>query len=612
MQTSDNEEPAAARTARPSNSTESPKSKVEQIKEASANLRGTIAAELENDDDHVGDATNKLLKFHGTYQQDNRDTRKERRRQGAGKEFIFMVRNRIPGGKITARQLLGELDIADEFGNGTLRITTRQGIQLHGVVKHDLWKTIHRINELKLSTQSACGDVERNVVCCPAPLRQNGIRDQLQGFANEIADHLRPSTRAYHEIWVKDPETGRREQVVGPPATAEEDEPIYGKAYLPRKFKTGIALCDDNCIDVYDQDVGLLAVTEGDTLLGFNVLVGGGMGTTPSDDRCFPALAQRMAFVEPQHVLPVVTAIVLVQRDFGNRSDRRQARMKYLIHNWGVPRFKARVEEYLSTAESLCGVPAGTVPRPLPEPAAADVSHHNDHLGWHEQGDGKLFVGLPIENGRLKDDASLRLKSGLREILGRFQPSCRLTAQQNILLCDLDPQTRPDIEGLIAEYGIPTIETISTVRRFSFACPALPTCGLAITESERVLPDILTELEAELRQLELDETEFGIHMTGCPNGCARPYNCDIGLVGRSLDGKTGEGKYTIFVGGNLIGTRMNQVYKDLVPQSQIVRELRPLLSAFKHQRAGGESLGDFCDRLGIDRLLTLERGNGAG
>lgn len=580
------------------------KSKVEHIKEESVGLRGSIAQELADDSDHVSDATTKLLKFHGTYQQDNRDSRKGRRKQGLGKEYSFMVRNRIPGGKITAEQFLGELDIADEFGNGTLRITTRQGIQLHGVVKGNLWNTIHRINEIKLSTQSACGDVERNVVCCPAPLRHNGIRDQLQQYADSIADHLRPRTRVYHEIWLQDPATGDKQQVVGPPKEPEDD-PVYGNAYLPRKFKTGIALCDDNCIDVYDQDAGLLAVTRQDSLVGFNVLVGGGMGTTPSNDHCFPALAKRMAFIAPEHVLPVLTAIVLVQRDFGNRADRKQARMKYLIHNWGLAMFKAKVEEYLPQAESICGMPTGLVPRPLADPDPADVTQHHDHMGWHEQGDGKWFVGLPIENGRVKDDGEMRLKSALRLIFERFGPSGRLTAQQNILLCDLPEPLRPEIEQVLSDHGVPTVDRISNVRRFSFACPALPTYGLAITESERVIPALVGELEAELIQLGLADKQFTVRMTGCPNGCARPYNADIGIVGRSVDGKTGEGKYTIFVGGNLIGTRMNAVYKDLVPMSRIVSELRSLLLYYKQTQRDDETLGDFCDRIGIEELLRF-------
>jgi sulfite reductase (ferredoxin) len=580
------------------------KSKVEHYKEGSRGLRGSIAEELANDLDSVSEETANLLKFHGTYQQDNRDSRKERRRQGLGKEFIFMVRNRIPGGKITAAQFLGELEIAEQLGNGTLRITTRQGIQLHGVVKGNLWQTIHRINQIKLSTQSACGDVERNVVCCPAPLRHDPVRDQLQQFADQIADHLRPRTRAYHEIWLQDPETGEKQQVVGPPAAADED-PIYGQTYLPRKFKTGIALCDDNCIDVYDQDAGLLAVTSGGSLVGFNVLVGGSMGTTPSDDRCFPALAKRMAFVLPEHVMPVLTAVVLVQRDFGNRADRKQARLKYLLHNWGIPRFKAKVEEYLADAEAICGVPRGTVPRPLSDPDPADVVRSEDHLGWFDQGDGRWFLGLPIEHGRVKDEGSMRLKSALRTIFQQHCTSARLTAHQNILLCDLEESSRPVIEQLLAEHGVPTVEQISNVRRFAFACPALPTCGLAITESERTMPQLVSELEVELQRLGLNQAQFGVHMTGCPNGCARPYNCDIGLVGRSVDGKTGEGKYTIFIGGNLEGTRMNVLYQDLVPAREIVAALRPLLVHYKEHRRTDESLGDFCHRIGVEPLKEI-------
>ena len=586
-------------------SEEPKKSKVELIKEASVGLRGSITDELADaTTDHVADATTKLLKFHGTYQQDDRDLRKPRRKEGLGKAYSFMVRNRIPGGKITAAQFLGELDIADELGNGTIRITTRQSIQLHGVVKGNLWDVIHRINAIKLSTQSACGDVTRNVCCCPAPLRHNGLRDQLQQLADKIAVHVRPTTQAYHEIWIKDPETGEREQVVGPPSEPEPD-PIYGKAYLPRKFKIGLALCDDNCIDVYDNDIGLLGVTEGDTLIGFNVLAGGGMGTTPSKKQCFPALAKRLAFIQPEHLLPVITAIILVQRDFGNRADRSQARMKYLIHNLGVPAFKAKVEDYLSQAESICGVPEGTVPRPLPEPRSADVTGHDDHLGWHEQGDGKWFLGLPIENGRVKDEGSLRLKTALRILFTDHVTNARLTAQQNLLLCDIQSSQRATIHNVLSDHGVVTVDQISNARRFAFACPALPTCGLAVTESERALPGVIDEVEAALRELGLAEAQFTIRMTGCPNGCARPYNADIGLVGRSVDGKSGEGRYTVFLGGNLIGTRMNAVFKDQVPRGEIVATLRPVFIHFQENRQGDETFGDFCDRIGVEALAKV-------
>ena len=519
------------------------------------------------------------------------------------KAFSFMVRNRIPGGKLTAKQFLGELDIADELGNGTIRITTRQSIQLHGVVKNNLWATIHRINEIKLSTQSACGDVTRNVCCCPAPL--DSLREELQELTDEIAAHVRPKTGAYYEIWVRDPDTGEQEQVVGPPKEAEH-EPIYGKAYMPRKFKIGIGMCHDNCIDVYSHDLGLLAVTEGNQILGFNVLVGGSMGTTPSKKQCFPALGKRMAFISREELLPVITAVMLVQRDFGNRADRSQARMKYLIHNWGLPKFKAKVEEYLDQAEEICGVPSGTVRRTLPDPHPADVVEHQDHLGWHQQANGKWFLGLPIENGRVKDEGAFRLKTALRKLFTNHVPTARLTLHQNILLCDIEENGRQAIEEILAEHGVVTVEQISNARRFAFACPAMPTCGLSVTESERVLPSVITELDEALTELGLSDEKIAIHMTGCPNGCARPYNCDIGLVGRSIDGKSGEGKYTLFVGGNLIGTRMNRIYKDMVLRSEIVSTLRPLLICFRENRQEGETFGDFLDRWGIEALQQLD------
>tara|TARA_R110002049_G_scaffold285698_4_gene466970 strand:+ start:90818 stop:92599 length:1782 start_codon:yes stop_codon:yes gene_type:complete len=578
------------------------KSKVELIKEASIGLRGSIVSELaDKSTDHVEDATTKLLKFHGTYQQDDRDLRKTRRKEGLGKAYSFMVRNRIPGGKMTAAQFLGELDIADELGNGTIRITTRQSIQLHGVVKNHLWDVIHRINEIKLSTQSACGDVTRNVCCCPAPLRHDGLRDQLQHLADKIAVHVRPTTTAYHEIWIKDPDTGKREQVVGPPTSAEPD-PIYGEAYLPRKFKIALALCNDNCIDIYDNDLGLLGVTEGDRLVGFNVLTGGGMGTTPSKKNCFPALAKRLTFVKVEHILPIITAVIMVQRDFGNRADRSQARLKYTINNMGLPAFKAKVEEYLSEAESICGVADRTLPRPLPDPHPDDVTGHDDHMGWHEQGDGRWFLGVPIENGRIKDEGDLRLKSVFRVLFSGHVSNCRLTAQQNILLCDIEPQRRDTIDKLLADHGVATVEKISNARRFSFACPALPTCGLAVTESERALPGVIDDIESELSDLGLADEQFSIRMTGCPNGCARPYNSDVGLVGRSMDGKTGEGRYTVFLGGNLRGNQMAEIYKDQVPRSEITTILRPVFIHFKEHREPGESFGDFCSRIGVEAL----------
>ena len=323
-------------------------SPVEVFKIESSYLRGDIGQELQDGNDFFGKESIQLLKHHGTYQQDDRDARAAGRQEGhvgkSPKAYSFMVRSRVPGGKLTSDQLLAELDLCDELGNATLRITSRQGLQLHGILKHDLWKTIHRINEVQLSTLAACGDVERNVMCCPAPHHNDHVHAEMQQLADTLAAHLAPRTTAYHELWLKDPDTGEEELVGGGP-NGHEVEPIYGPTYLPRKFKTAIGLPGDNCVDIYANDLGFMAIVEDGRIIGYNVLVGGGMGVTPSAAKTFPALAKRMAFIRPDEVVDVATAVVKVQRDFGNRSDRKVARMKYLIHNWGLPRFKAKVEE---------------------------------------------------------------------------------------------------------------------------------------------------------------------------------------------------------------------------------------------------------------------------
>ena len=555
------------------------KSKQEIVKEASNFLRGSIAEELARDTPKFGSGDIGLLKFHGTYQQDDRDARKHRQ-PGDDKSYSFMIRLKVPGGKITAEQFLTELSLGERLGSGTLRITTRQGFQLHGVVKGNLWATIHESNAALLTTLAACGDVNRNVMCCPAPHHNDGVHDRLQATADAIARHLTPQTRAYFEIWIDGEKAV--EQSAGP-----DIEPIYGNVYLPRKFKIGIALPEDNCIDVYTQDIGLLAVVEAGQLSGYNVLVGGGLGMTPSDQDTFPRLGDRLAFVPYDDVLPVVTAIVMVQRDFGNRADRRRARMKYLVHDWGVPRFKAKVEEYLGG-------------RTLADPHPAEIHGYDDHLGWHPQGDGKFYFGVNVENGRIKDDGSLRLKTGLRCLFERFRMPARLTPQQSLLLCDLELEWRDEILALLREHGIKTHEEISNARRFAMACPALPTCGLAITESERVMPSVVDELEVELAKLGLATEQFTIRMTGCPNACARPYTSDIGLVGKAV------GKYTILVGGRLLGNRLNVIYKDMVPLREVVQELVPLLVYFKADREPGESWGDFCHRKGVAELLRFD------
>ncbi|MDX1943965.1 MAG: NADPH-dependent assimilatory sulfite reductase hemoprotein subunit [Pirellulaceae bacterium] len=562
-------------------------SPVEGVKDQSRFLRGDLLPELYDGNDHFGKNSEVLLKFHGTYQQDNRDERGAAAVGEDGKKsksFIFMVRTKIPGGKLTSRQLLDELDLADEVGNTTLRITSRQGLQLHGVLKSNLKQSIARINEIQLSTLGACGDVNRNVMCCPAPFASNIYR-QTQALADLIAEHFAPKTKAYHDVWLTDPTSGDKQLVGGAPEGDGFDvEPIYGKFYMPRKFKMAIGYTFDNCVDLYANDLGLLAITQGDEIVGYNVLVGGGMGVTPSAKKTFPAVAKRLCYVTPDETLKAVEAVFKVQRDFGNREDRKLARLKYVVANWGVEKFKAKVEEYFGG--------------PLADPHPDDVHGFNDHMGWDEQGDGRWFYGLNVENGRIKDTAEMRLKTAIREVCTQLNPSIRLTAHQSILFGDIRAEDKSKLEAIFRSHGVKLSEEISTVRRYSMACVAWPTCGLSITESERALPGIIDQLEAELAKLGLASDRFTVRMTGCPNGCARPYNCDVGLVGKA------RGKYTVFLGGRLLGDRLNWIYKDMIPEEEVAATIAPVFAYYKHARESGETLGDFCQRKGPEDIAA--------
>ncbi len=549
-------------------------SKVERIKMSSRHLRGHIVEELETDASRFSEDQVQLIKFHGIYQQEDRDVRQARKASGTEKAYQLMVRSRIPGGALTAEQYLVEDELADRFGNGTLRLTTRQSIQLHGILKGDLHSTIQSINTCLLSTLSACGDVNRNVMACPAPTA-NRAQAQVQDIAHQIAMRLAPRSKAYHEIWVD----GEKVQTVEAP---EEVEPIYGPTYLPRKFKIGVAFPGDNCVDVYTQDIGLIANLENDDLAGFTVIIGGGMGSTHGKAETFPRLATPLCDITVEQVLSIVETIVTVQRDYGDRQNRKHARMKYLVEERGIDWFRAEVEQRLGYT--------------LQDPRPIVLHNVEDHLGWHQQADGRWFLGLHVENGRVQDSATTRLKTGLRHVMEQFRPGVRLTGQQNILLTDLTEQQRAPLEALLHEYGISTDPKAAGVYRFAMACPALPTCGQALAEAERALPAIIQQIEADLNELGLGSEPLSVRMTGCPNGCARPNMGDIGVVGRTKD------VYNLYIGGDWANTRLNTLYAPSVHVKNIVATLHPLFVLWRNERLSQETFGDFCYRIGIEQL----------
>jgi sulfite reductase (ferredoxin) len=550
-------------------------SKVERIKEASHALRGTIAEDLATDSPTFDGANAQLLKFHGVYQQEDRDKRKEARKRGLDRHYQMMVRTRIPGGRVDPAGYLAHDRIADEWGNGTIRITTRQDFQLHGVLKGDLWSSLHTINEALMTSLGGCGDQVRNVMCCPAPIHDR-LRADLQAALPGLVDGLTPTTKAYHQIWID-----------GEQVTEDETEPdeLYGARYLPRKFKVGLAVEGDNCIDVYSHDLGLIAMRgAGGGLEGFTVLVGGGLGRTNNKPETYPAIGRPLAFVATEQLVETARAVVAVQRDFGDRSERRHARLKYLIADRGLPWFRDQVQSRLPFELAP--------PRPLRwEPL-------DDHMGWHEQGDGRLFYGLFVENGRIQDAGGARLKTALRRLVEEHQPVLWMTAQQNLIIADVEPDQRSAIERLLTGEGVSLTEQVSQTVRNSMGCPAIPTCGLAVAESERVLPSLSRQIESIVAELGLAEERISFRMTGCPNGCARPYLGDVGFVGTTL------GKYDVFLGGDFLGTRLNTLFAHNVPIEEIPALLRGPLAAFAAERQPAEGFGDWCDRVGVDALKT--------
>jgi sulfite reductase (ferredoxin) len=565
-------------------------SKVEGIKENSNFLREPVATEILQDTTHFTEDAIQILKFHGSYQQDNRDNRVK----GQEKDYQMMLRTKNPGGLVPPELYLALDKLADEYGNHTLRATTRQGFQLHGILKKNLKAAIATIVENLGSTLGACGDINRNVMAPPAPFKNRSEYQYAWEYAQNIADLLSPQTGAYYEIWLDGEKAVSAEEHPDVKAARHSNgngtivhdsvEPIYGTHYMPRKFKICVTVPGDNSVDLYSQDLTLVVITnKKGALAGFNIFAGGGLGRTHNKEETFARAADPIGYVAKADVYNLVKAIVATQRDYGDRTDRRHARLKYLINDWGVDKFRTQVEEYLG--KKL-------------EPFKPLIQFkYKDFLGWNEQGDGKLFLGISIDNGRVKDDGTFQLKTALRTIVEQFNLPIRLTGNQNLLFYDIAPEDKVAIQEILDNCGVVADpDQIAALTRYAMACPALPTCGLAITESERAIPGILARIRALLDKLGLQNQHFVVRMTGCPNGCARPYMAELGLVGSAPE------SYQVWLGGSPHQTRLAQPFTEKLHHDDIESFLEPIFVFFKKFRTPKESFGDFCDRLGFDAI----------
>jgi len=550
-------------------------SKNEYIKIKSNYLRGTIAEGLADESTgSISKDDEQLLKFHGTYQQDDRDIRIERKRAGLEKAFSFMIRVRVPGGVSTTGQWLEMDRMASAYGNENFKLTTRQAYQLHGVIKKELKKTIKEINDSAMDTIAACGDVNRNVMCNPNPALSS-IHTKTLEVAQAISAHLTPATGAYHEIWLD----GEKVE-----SSEKEVEPIYGKTYLPRKFKICMAIPPSNDVDIYSQCLGFIAIEENGKLLGFNVTVGGGMGMHHGQEKTFPRIADVLGFIPVEKAVEVAEEVVKIQRDFGDRTERKHARMKYTIDDRGIAWFKEEIEGRLGYS--------------IDSPRAFEFVSNGDTYGWTDTEDEKSQLTVFIENGRVVDKDGYQLRTGLREIAKIHKGDMRLSSNQNIIIAGVAVEDKAIIDALMVKYGIAAKQNRSALRLNSMACVALPTCGLSLAESERYLPTLIDELEEILDDVGLTQDAITIRMTGCPNGCARPYIAEIAFVGRAPR------KYNIHLGGGFVGNRIGGIWKRSAKDEEIAGLLRPVLKQYATERNEGERFGDFVIRAGIIHEVT--------
>lgn len=555
--------------------------KNEAIKRESRGLRGTLAEEVANPElSHVSDASKELLKFHGSYQQFDRDTQTERKKQGLDKEWQYMVRVKMPGGRMTAEQYLALDKLADEYCNGTLRITTRQTFQFHGILKEHLRDEIAGINRTLLSTLATCGDVVRNVITCPAPIRDK-IHDRLWEDCLAVARHMTPVTDGYVDIWLDGEKI--ETPIDGPQAATGGEEPIYGETYLPRKFKIAIGQPEDNCMDALCNDLAILALfDEEQNLKGYNFALGGGLGMTHNKPQTYPRLASPVAFVRPEDLIPAAEAVVKLQRDHGDRTNRKHARLKYLVEEKGYDWTHQTLEQYFG--------------RELDAPVDMPAFHIEDHMGWHEQGDGKWFLGVPVPSGRILDREGMTLRTAIRELLETCKLSVRLTNDQNLILCDIEAGEKQMVEQVLQKHGVTLRPELTELARYFLACVSYPTCGLALAEAERVQTDMVKDIERLLQKFDLLDVPLSVRVTGCPNGCARPYAGDIGVVGRM------PGHYALYIGGDFEGTRLNSKILDRVPYEHLAEVLEPMFSLYAQKHVEDEGFGDFCERYGVEKV----------
>lgn len=543
-------------------------SEVERIKAQSRYLRGTLLESLADPvTGGLHEDDTQLVKLHGSYQQDDRDLRDERRRQKLEPAYSFMIRTRLPGGVCTSAQWLALDDLATRYANGSLRLTTRQAFQLHGVIKRDLKPTIAAMNAALVDTIAACGDVNRNVLAASNPL-DGRAHALVQHWATRLSEHLLPQSRAYHEIWLDG------ERVAG-----EESEPIYGATYLPRKFKAAIAVPPINDVDLFAQDLGFIAIIRDGRLLGFNLAVGGGLGTTHGDPATYPRLADVIGFHPPEQLLAFAEAVVTTQRDHGDRSNRKQARLKYTIDRMGLAAFVAEVERRASVR--------------LQPARAFAFEHSGDRPGWVEDGDGHWHLTLHLDSGRIADRPLATQRSGLREIATIHPGGFRITPNQNLVVAGVAPRDRARIDALVERHGLDGHRRHSPSRLAALACVALPTCPLAMAEAERYLPEFLDRFDAALASHGLERETIRVRITGCPNGCARPWLAEVGLIGKA------PGRYNLYLGADIAGRRLNRLYRENIDEAAIFEALDPLLAQFAAERAAGEAFGDFLLRMGL-------------